>query len=349
MKNLFKSSLVTLTTLLVINGCGSGGSTPSTDEQNLSNNNTQAVQKLYKGAVGAGDFVEAKFDTATNKLDFNISGAFADANNLHSGSYTLTNMFGNFYNYEENLLFFASNNLSVAHVEIDNNEFNFATLADIDTPAKSDLEGKVFNAGVFINGENPQVCHISFDSDNAKLGPCIGDSEVNVLNWDISGDKVLLKDDNDNVVAQGIMKKGIKRDTLVLDLVNVGGDSGIAIALENVALEATEVEDSATFKAMDIADDDIGFSEVDIKNENGTVQVAIKDLKEDGSIEASYNATLILNPSINGSVWNGVAQVNESPTEYALFSNEDGFFLSIDTAPEEDDFIFSFGSNKPLQ
>jgi len=339
MNALLKSFLTVAVGAFIVGGCGSSNDDPS----------SLIEPKLYEGAVSAGDFVEAKFDPSNNQLDYTLSGSFADKYNIHSGSFKLVNMFGNFYKYgDDELIFFASNNLSVAHVELDGQGFNFATLSDIDTPTSEDLVDKTFNAGVFLNGENPDICKISFAKNDVTFGPCIKNNYIEQFSWQIEDKKLVFKNETD-IVAQGILKKG-DRDSLIVDLINLSGYSGMAISLENKPLTATDADNVDVFKAMDISPYDISFSETEIVNKDGVVYANVNDLDSNGKIEYTYQVSLKLNPTINSEQWNGLAQVEGRDAQFALFSKEDGFYLSINVEPDyTNPYILSFGSNIPLK
>ena len=342
-------------------GCG-GGSSVAKDTNTTSAN--------YDGALSGGDLVEATFNPSTKELTYKVTGAIGGQSGTN-GSAKLEKLFGNFYKYpNKDLYFFFSGSLAVGNLELNGKDYYTVSLKDAITPTANDIVGD-YNLLVALSNDNPDICKLQLKNENginhAIIGPCISDkahvfdsqscamnkTEMNFA-WEIDGKKIIFKDPNTNeIFAQALFKKGTQK-AMVLDILNQQ-NSGIGIALEAKELNQNTIPKS-TFSYLDVSDSDDAFGEVTIEKGNFTW----KDKKSDGSVEDSGSGSLSYNPDIldvcpEVGNWKGLAAVNDpdspssDPTEFALFSIDDGYYFSVSFAQDSDDFIFSVGSNKPLQ
>lgn len=381
MKKILYWLVVFLASLLIIS-CGGGSDTSIKSGGDVSSKSLE-----YKGAVGKGDYAQVKFDPKSGKLDFNISGQFADTVGVHEGTINLNHVYGNIYTKEDNnssVGLFVSNSTALALVELtgsnnQNQQFFFGMLENHGTnPTYDDVNG-TYNIIIALNNVRKQkLCKITFNSSDktGAIGPCSdddSDDETNIpFTWDINSSTKLIEmsSESPSYKAIAVFKKNSKRDAIVIDIQQTPNNkSGMAIGLRAKALEANEMASGAEFKYIDLNSDTsinktyAEYGKVKLTYTSQSPIIKMEDsnfnlsTKGYDSPETGY---VLVNPQDDeGRDWIGAVRICEDENcqsftqEYAIFSAEDGYYFSVNTEDDsnsdEDDFILSLGSNRPVQ
>jgi hypothetical protein len=369
MKSIGKFTTLVFVGLISFAIVGCGGSS------NTIKNDTNTTVANYDGALSGGDLVESSFNPTTKELTYKVSGAIAGTNGVNNTA-KLEKLFGNFYKYpNKDLHFFFSGSLAVGYLELNNKTYYSISLKDAITPNQNEIQGDYNLLVALSNDDSPDICKLELKNQNnqniAHIGPCIKDrngifdsqscsmeaTDI-TLKWEIDDKKIVFKDpQNNNIFAQALFKKG-KQKAMVLDIINAQGSGGIGIALEAKELNQNSIPKS-TFSYLDIGKNSDSFGEVTIDGNS----FSWKDINSDGSVDDSGSGSLNFNPNVipacpHGN-FKGLAAVadsdnpNSDPSEFALFSVDDGYYISVSIKDGDenssDDFLFSIGSNKPLK
>ena len=327
---------------LLVN-CGGGGSSNP-----VIGNEQQEVVKDYKGALGAGDIAEYKFNTDTNEFYYHIQGPVAGD---VEGTTILTKIYGNYYRTDSNDVIFLSGNLAVAHVEINNTQSFIAAMSDLPTNInESDVVGEYNYIRFYNNSLKPTICKSKFDANHTlEVGPCIDNCNYSgQIKWKLVNGAVQLYDDFNSTNVIGYIRKGIDRKVAIFDIrkaENNDSKRGIAILVSSDKNLTTAEVGNHQYTHMDISSSGYSFGSATI---NGTF-LSWKHLdSQTYQVDDEGNNTLTFNPTICSQTFKGIAKVNGTG-QYGLFSGDDGFYFVINTDRNStDQFIFGLGSNKPL-
>jgi len=309
----------------------------------------------YNGAARRGDYATFSYDKKTNTVTYHVKGnAFGDAN----GTREIENLYGNVFFKDKNgsNFYFFSGSLGVAVIPMNNDENNISFITGLQIPEKnltaSDLEliaNKRFNYMEF-NSTTISFGFIEINSTNVNdLNGTWSDFENNDSGiWEVNGSHLDVKESNGTKVANVIIRPGVSRSGIVVDLV----DGGFGIGVEAKELNTSEL--SGTFYYQNSGNNYTCYGKA-VVNGNSFTYSDDYCVDENGTqINGdSGSGTLILNPSVDidhdGTAdlnLTGLAEVNESNgSEFIFIDPEDGYYISIDMR----DGDMSIGSNKPLQ
>ena len=299
----------------------------------------------YNGAASVGDYASFSYDKNTNTVTYQVAGnVFGNK----SGTREIENLYGNvfFKDKNGNNFYFFSGSLGVAVIPLDN---NVSFLTGLQIPEKnltaSDLKliaNKRFNYMEFTSN-TVSFAFIEINSTNVNdlNGTWRDFVEGDSGTWEVNGSHLDVKNSNGVKVANVIIRPGVKRSGIVVDL--VGG--GFGVGVEAKALTFAEM--SGTFYYQDSDDSGTCYGKAVV---NGT-NFSYADEYCYGTTKASGSGTLELNPFVDVNNdgtpdinLTGLAKVS-GENEYIFIDPEDGYYISIDMANGD----LSIGSNKPLK
>jgi len=317
-----------------VNGVEKNLTSTDKDLYQTANPTMAGTTPTFRGALTGGDFAEFTFDTDTNKMTYKVTGRLYNLN----GTKELKNVYNNvFFTDSDNNFYFFSGTLGVSYINYNNNQLSLVGLQmpaqEITTDMLKEFVNKRYNymeddgSGLsfeFIDINSSDVNSLSGTWTNLN-----GDSGT----WEVNGSHLDVYQ-NGSKVANIVLRPGVSRNSIVVDLVS----GGYGIGVEAKALTNNDM--TGTYYYMDLEPTGgICYGKVRV---NGT-QVSYQDEKCYNSTESSGSANLLLNP--NG--MNGLAQVldsNGNPTnEYVFVDPEDGFYISVGSDG------LSIGSSKPLK
>ncbi len=317
-----------------VNGVEINLTSTDKDLYQTANPTMSGATPTFRGALTRGDFAEFKFDTDTNKVTYKVTG------NLYNISDTkeLKNVYNNvFFTDRDNNFYFFSGTLGVSYINYNNNQLS---LIGLQVPAQeiapSMLKEFVNKRYNYMENDGTRLSFEFIDINSSDVNSLRGTwrkGDGNSGTWEVNGSHLDVYQ-NGSKAANIVLRPGISRNSIIVDLVS----GGYGIGVEAKAL--TNEDMTGTYYYMNLeSTGGVCYGKVRV---NGT-QMSHQDEKCYNSTTLSESFGLILNP--NG--MNGLAQVldsNGNPTqEYVFLDPEDGFFIRVGSNG------LSIGSSKPLK
>jgi len=326
-RNLIASLLVSLVAM----SCGGGGGGGTLES------GASGSVDTYVGTVAKGDFAVFSFDG--RKLTYQVTGpVFGNrTGSLELSPVNPTNQY--VYKDEDGDYFYFAGDLGVGEISIDNETVFVVGLKKVGTLNATELAGSSGKKYIFLEVDNNGTVTVHTLTLKPNKTWTINDGESNGT-WEVrekGGQScVMVRDDDNNTVANVVVKPGKSRSVLIVD--NADG-SGFGIGLEQKALNTTELEGIYQTYYYNPNNNVECFGTVMV---NGTSYFYQERWCSDNDTE-SENGTIEINKLCNGTDQNGIACAGD----YEVFIDPvDGYWLAVN--PNTGERIFGVSSNSSL-
>ena len=313
-----KGLLISAIASFILIGCGGG------DNNNTSTQPVKTSPKTYLGAATVGDFAKVTFDGVNLKYDINGIKLVQK-----SGTVKITKNLNNFvYQDSDGRYYLASGGIMFSKVD----DVPVFTLNNTTTNA-SDFAGKKYNL-IVITNDSVSLKKLTIN-DNKTWSFDSGENGT----WLFKDDHIIVKSDGKEI-ANIIINKANGHTALVVDFIY--GD--VAIGAEASAIETT----NDTFNTAWLSDNNGCYGNIKV---NGDKFTQHEEQCTDGDPDPDITGNLTLNPTIDGTKYNGLFKYNVpgyGAEGYGFYDKANGLFVSVAISGAYTGTITA-GSNKPFQ
>ena len=301
----------------------------------------------YVGMSYPEGMLEFNIDLSTLGLEYKVIDF--SGNTLEEGKDTLVNKFNNvIFNLQDSKdLFFVSSALAT-HAYMDDGsvyyDLGFQMPKDeIDETLLSSFINKNYVL-VYLEGAAKFLGAIDLNSSDVSslrgTYTFYTPESVESGEWSVDGKYLKFYESDGSLVAYGILRKGVSKNSIML----LSSDmSGFGLGIESKPISASDISGVYYYISYDFDGSELVqcYGSVNVDSTN----VTFKDEYCSNNEKESGNAKLVLNPNINGIVYNGVAQIDGSD-EVIFFDPETSMYMLIGTS---ESYSLSFGTKKPIK